>query len=413
MIKQVGADAPGVFAVEAGGVAADLIMEPEDKAIPGMLDRPDVALSFRLKGISIRELNARLTNPFPVASCRSKVSDTKNVLVVMESQDGVVGLGEAAPFAGISGDSQEVLMTDIASVTALMSGATLSVFELEALARKKLKFPAARAALEMAFFDIAARTRNEKLVDFLNPKKGYDGAAFTDITIPIVSGKMAAFFARQYFREGFRRIKIKVGDSVGRAAARVEAVWNVFQDELFRGTLEILIDANEGYSARDAIRLLRELKTRNIEIRIFEQPVARGNLKGMREVKEEAGANGISVLADEAIYGIADMKRFLKNRAIDGVVLKLMKFGGIIETVRVAKLALDSGLGVIMGGMVETRLAMTAALHVAMAINNVFWLDLDTPRLLAEDTFTGGLNYAQHFVSLPNGPGIGVGLAEH
>lgn len=116
------------------------------------------------------------------------------------------------------------------------------------------------------------------------------------------------------------------------------------------------------------------------------------------------------VFADESVYDVEDARRIIRSGSADGINLKLMKHGGIVEAMRIAELAGANGLKLMIGGMVETRLAMTASLHLASALGGVHWLDLDTPLFLNEEILAGGMIYCGPQLRLPDAPGIGVTL---
>jgi L-alanine-DL-glutamate epimerase-like enolase superfamily enzyme len=176
-----------------------------------------------------------------------------------------------------------------------------------------------------------------------------------------------------------------------------------------RGKLSLLADANEGYNLSDALAFIRNC---GIGVKIFEQPVQRHSIDELRAVKQFGDIFNVMVFADESVYTAHDAVHFIKEGAVHGFNLKLMKNGGFIEALRIAKLAIDSGLQIMIGGMVETRLAMTAGLHLARTIGHAHlnWVDLDTPMLLEENILTGGMIYDGPKLTLPDAPGLGVDL---
>jgi len=370
--------------------------------LPAMLQRGQVLGGVNARSIRVESLNAKLKAPFPIASDRSKKGAIKNALIVADDYEGHVGLGEAAPFRGIAGDTHEALLRDMA-----LHSSSFSLVRWGDLVSMDEPLPAARAALEMAHLDMLSRVHGEGLYKFLNPEA--EAQAFeTDITIPLVGSQRAEALARDYLQRGFGRVKVKVGDDAELSEARVAAVHDIFKKGGVR--FDILIDANEGFSAEQSTGLLDALARRDIPVKIFEQPVERGDLDGMALVRERAHELGALVFADESVFTVADAIKAIEAGATDGINLKLMKHGGFVEALRIAELAQKAGLRLMVGGMVETRLAMSAGLHLALAIGDVSWIDLDTPLLLEEELFEGGLRYDGPMVIPPEGPGIGVKL---
>ena len=114
------------------------------------------------------------------------------------------------------------------------------------------------------------------------------------------------------------------------------------------------------------------------------------------------------VVADESVKSLADVDALLRRRYADGVNLKLAKTGSLRECVEMGRRARGAGLQIMVGGMVETRLGMTAAAHVACAVGGVEFVDLDTAWLLADNPYVGGYDADGPRYTLPDRPGLGL-----
>lgn len=361
-----------------------------------------------VEGVGVRKLGGHLTSPFVIASDASKRDRVDNVLVSLEVEGGSVGYGEAAPFKGISGDTQDLLMEDIRRAVPGLCTSKMSPLMFSSLVKDRVKFPAARAALEMAFLDALARRRGESFYSYLLNREAKARPMVTDITIPIMEPFEALRLAREYREMGFRRIKIKVGDEVERAFERVESVVGAFAAGGITDGLEILLDANEGYKAQDAIMLMWLMRNRlGKNPAIFEQPVRRDDLEGMHAVRLVGLEYDTHVFADESVFNVQSAAALIQADAADGINLKLMKHGGPVQFLKIAELASDAGLKLMVGGMLETSLAMTASLHLAQLVDP-FWLDLDTPLLMDVEGLAGGMVYDGARIMLPEAAGIGV-----
>lgn len=376
---------------------------------PTLLQRPTLMAPIHVYGVEVHPLDAMLPNPFPIASDqKSMMTRVSNVLVSITTRDGITGFGEAAPFFGISGDDQKIITHDLEGVSSDLIGSGFNVFELEEWGKEALGFSSARAALEMAYFDILAKQHGVTLGKLIKPEST-EGAFITDITIPIIESTKARTLAADYAQRGFNRIKVKVGTSPDNDLERIISI-----DEAFRETVgmkpQLLLDANEGYTAKQAIRMLKALHIINYSPTIFEQPVKRYAVDELRSVAEVADEWDVKVLADESVCTVDDAKRLADARAVHGLNLKVMKHGGLIETLRIAEFAIAGGMDLMIGGMMETRLAMTVSLHLSQAIGSeyILWLDLDTPLLLQENILNGGITYRGPNMQLPDKPGIGV-----
>ncbi len=162
-------------------------------------------------------------------------------------------------------------------------------------------------------------------------------------------------------------------------------------------TGRIRIDANEGWTADQAIERLDALA--ELDIELCEQPVPKGDYDGWSRVKERSS---IPIFADEDAGTAEDVAK-LAGRA-DGVNLKLRKAGGIRELVKGTIAARALGMGVMIGCDLESGIAATAGASVASLCD---FVDLDGPLLLAADPYPG-VTYDGARLTLPDGPGLGV-----
>ncbi len=163
---------------------------------------------------------------------------------------------------------------------------------------------------------------------------------------------------------------------------------------------KLRVDANAGYTAREALALARACERLGLgdSIECWEQPCAAEDRDGMREVTLSVRA---PVIADESVKGFDDFRELARTRYAGGVNLKLAKLGGVLVAVRMGLAAQAEKLQIMTGGMVETRLGMTAAAHVACALGGVDYVDLDTAWLLDGDPYEGGYEAEGPYYTMP------------
>lgn len=188
--------------------------------------------------------------------------------------------------------------------------------------------------------------------------------------------------ARAWRARGFDVFKVKVGRARESDRDALLAVHAEVPDARFR------LDANEGFTARDALALLDDARAAGLVIECFEQPCRRDDPAAMAEVTAHAG---LPVVADESLRSEADLDAVLSGRLATAVNLKLVKLGGLRRALAIGARARREGLGVMAGAMVETKLGLTAMAHVVAALGGVDWVDLDTALLLTRDPFDGGI----------------------
>jgi L-alanine-DL-glutamate epimerase-like enolase superfamily enzyme len=341
--------------------------------------------------------------PFVIASGR--VDATRAVEVEATVAWGArraSGLGEAACLPPVTREDQGDVLAALSALRPFEVPPGLGDAMAPALG------PVARAGLETAVLDAVARAAGVPLWELLSKAAG-DLAGErarppvtqleTDVTIAIASGPEMAAQAAEWATRGFGALKVKVGKDVDADVRALLAVARAAPGARLR------VDANAGYRASEAIALARECERLGIAVECWEQPCAAEDFEGMAEVAEAVEA---PVIADESVKTLADVDRIVRSRCADGVNLKLAKSGGPLAALAIGRAAQAAGLRVMVGGMVETRLGMTAAAHVACALGGVDYVDLDTAWLLADDPYEGGYEADGPRYMMPRVAGLGV-----
>ncbi|KAK8485937.1 hypothetical protein V6N11_063551 [Hibiscus sabdariffa] len=249
-----------------------------------------------------------------------------------------------------------------------------------------------RAGVEMALIDAAAKSIGVPLWRL------FGGASNT---IPIVSPAEAAALASKYHKQGFKTLKLKVGKNLKADIEVLQAIRAAHPDCSF------ILDANEGYRPEEAIEVLEKLHEMGVTPVLFEQPVHRDDWEGLGCVSRFAKSKyGVSVAADESCRNLADVKKIVQGELADVVNIKLAKVG-VLGALEIIDLARASGLDLMIGGMVETRLAMGFAGHLAAGLGFFKFVDLDTPLLLAEDPVLDGYEVLGAVYKFTNATGHG------
>lgn len=348
--------------------------------------------------ISARPFRAELSAPFEIAGGTAR--EHAGAFVRLRLRDGTLGHGEASPLQAFNGETPEGSLAAIRRTGKAWLGRDAAAWrarleELEAALPEGAE--AARAALGMALLDAWTRRAGLPLRALFG---GAQSRIVSDVTVTILPPEKAAEAARRIRAFGVRAVKIKVGKDPDSDAARVAAVAAV--DPRFTLTL----DANQGYGPRESLRLLRLLRKRGLGITLFEQPAGADDWDGLARV---ARLGGVPIAADESLRGRDDALRLARMRAVSVLNLKLMKMG-LLEAADCARIAQASGLGLMIGGMIETSLAMVCAAHFAAGIGGFGVVDLDTPLWLKRDP-TRGLRLARGGVYDLSAVRAGIGVA--
>ncbi|MFV0414533.1 MAG: dipeptide epimerase, partial [Oscillospiraceae bacterium] len=222
----------------------------------------------------------------------------------------------------------------------------------------------------------------------------------TDITISVNPVEQMVADSLSAVAEGYNILKVKVGKEGFADVARMEAIRRAVGPETV-----LRVDANQGWEAKQAVRIIRAMEDKGLEIELVEQPVPAHNLAGMRYITQNVST---PVLADESVFSAADAVEIIRAGAADLINIKLMKTGGIHEALRICAIAESFGVGCMVGCMLESHISVGAAAHLAAARRVCTMADLDGPSLCAENPYTGGPEYNGPNIVLSNQPGIGV-----
>lgn len=329
-----------------------------------------------------RRIDLPLRHPWTISRGSSQVRS--NVLVRL-THGGVTGLGEAAPNARYGEDWSTVLAA-LDRIEPLL-GDDPEGYEtaIDRIAASVPGHAAARAAIDIALHDLAARRRGVPLHRLLgaDPAKAPETSYSVGLdTIPIMQEK-----AREAERFGI--LKIKLGTPQDRDI--VKAIRAVTDKPLY-------VDANEAWKdPAQAIAMIRWME--GMGVVLVEQPLPASDLEGAKQVRDQVS---MPVFADEAASSARDLEAL--TQAYDGVNVKVQKAGGLREARRMIEAARALGLQVLLGCMVETSIGITAAAHLAGLADRA---DLDGNLLLLDDPFRGASVQEGRIVP-PQGPGLGV-----
>jgi len=351
----------------------------------------------------VQPLESTLHVPFSIS--QGAVEQVANVLVVLQDSSRRTGLGEAAPFPVLTGDTQEIALKASKEILAELSNLTPAA-ALEKLHNELWKAfqyaPSARTGVEIALWDLHAQQMNVPLW-MLWGRTGLHTAE-TDITLPCLPAKDVAMFWKHFAHCQFPYVKVKVGG--GTVEDDVERVMALLACS--ETPLRISLDGNQGFQVESAKRLVSELIARKVEPLFFEQPLPEDDFAGMARLSETLS---IPVCADESVKTVTDALRIINDKAAHMINLKFMK-SGIRESLLIAELARRCSIPLMIGGMVESEIAMTASLHAVCGTGAIRWCDLDTPFFLQQRMTEKSPYHAGHArLQLPEGLGLGLKLA--
>lgn len=325
----------------------------------------------RIVSVSASAWTLPLVAPFVIAA--RTATEARNVRIEVHAEGGLTGLGASAPVGYVTGESVETVLEALSAVQEEFVG--LPVDRLgPLLARANWLLPdapAARAGLEIALYDIWGQEHRIPLWQHFG---GSLDRVTTDVTVPIVEAHDAADLAAAAWADGFRALKVKVGDPRGPDAdlARIEAVIAAVPGVRLR------IDANQAFTPDAAVCFAAALVGTGAAIELLEQPVDKGDTAGLKYVRDRTD---LPVFADESARSVAEVLALLQAGAVDGINIKLMK-SGISGALQIIALAKACGKTLMLGCMLETGVGIAAAAQIAAGTGAFDFLDLDSHRLL-------------------------------
>jgi L-Ala-D/L-Glu epimerase len=348
-----------------------------------------------IRDIGIFRFDIPLKSPLAIATM--SVQNAENVLVRLETGDGVVGWGEASPYRAITGETRDIALAAADGLKTLLIGRNpLETAVLSVLMERHLpRNTAMRSAFDMALFDVASRYASLPLYRFLG---GARRELETDVTIYLGGPAEAVAQAESIVRAGFRIIKIKLGRDSAEDRAKVRAVRRAVGD-----SVRLRIDANQAWDRFTALSMLRALEEYAIEF--CEQPCPAGDHAALKHLADQAP---IPIMADESLFSPVDALALDRGDVVPYFNIKLSKSGGIHAARAIAAIADAGGRPCMIGCMCESRLGLTAAAHFALAAPAVSFCDLDTFWEHRVDPIRGGMIVNAGRIEVPEEPGIGA-----
>lgn len=369
------------------------------------------ATGATITSLTVVPMRLRFHEPFAVTS--GVRTHLETVLVRLTFSDGTVGWGEASPDEGVTGESPTAC---VEALDGVLAEAVMGrgVDDVDALGSSiddaaDGAGPAARAAVDIAVHDAAARRRGVPLWRFLEDRivagggtrVGRDHLQVSRV-VSMDDPEVMAARAATHVRAGFSTVKLKVGDPRDwrRDVERVGAVRAAVGPDV-----GIKVDVNQGWRTVE-VAVPAVAAMAGSRPLFVEQPVDRRDLAGLAEIRRQVPQ--VPIMADEAVASVGDLERIVALGAADVVNLKVMRLGGLRAAIAADAVAAAAGMRSQIGTMIESSIGSAAGLHLATALANVAFVEMGGPLMLAEDPGDLARCYRGETVTLPDGPGLGV-----
>lgn len=353
-------------------------------------------MSFSVENVQAKRYTGPLTRPFITSRRRTDAVD--GVVVEVELSNGVLGHGSAAATMAVTGESVESIHAAATGpISQALKGSDSSVRALAGrIAGSCEGNTSAKAAVDMALHDAWARSLGLPLTEALGGSASE--VLTTDMTISLEEPDDMAARAVEAVQAGYEVLKIKLGTNWKADLERLQSVRAAAPSVTFR------LDANQGWDVKSAIHIIGRIEEAGLPVDLVEQPVVKHDLAGLATVTH---AVQTPIMADESIASARDAIDIVSRDAADLLNIKLAKCGGIRQALQIADIAQAAGIECMIGAMMEPRVSITAALHIAAAHPNITLVDLDSAEWINDPSLTGGYTMDRGQLRLTGNPGIG------
>jgi L-alanine-DL-glutamate epimerase-like enolase superfamily enzyme len=331
--------------------------------------------------IDAKPIELHLTTPFRISR---GVQETASNVIVQIQYGEHIGYGEAAPDE-YYGENQETVLSCIATFAGNLGDDPFLIEDIMSNLEQLIRLhPAAKAAVDMAIYDLIGKILHVPLYKLLGLNPAHTPC--TSFTLGIDSPTNMA--KKALLAKDYPILKVKVGTK--NDIAMLEAIREV-------SAATIRVDANTAWTPKEAIKMINAFAPYDVEF--VEQPIAPRDLEGLRLIRENVP---IPIIADESCVTIDDIPRLAG--CVDGVNFKLMKSNGITNVLKMIHVARAHNLRVMIGCMIESSMAITAAAHLTPLVD---YADLDGHLLIDNDPYEG-VKVVNGKLVLPDAPGLGV-----
>ena len=262
---------------------------------------------MKITEIEVGEIFVPLAKPFKTAL--RTVENVEDIVVRITTDTGAAGYGEAPPTAVITGDTKGSIRCAIEDfIRPALLGMEIEDLDgiMYRLHSSIVKNTSAKAAVDMAVYDLYAQRFGAPLYQLLG---GAGDTVETDITISVNPVPQMVADSLEAVQQGYKILKIKVGKEGLADVARIAGI-----RKAVGSGIQIRVDANQGWTAKEAIRIITAMEDKGLNIDLVEQPVPAHDLDGMRAVTK---AVYTPILADESVFSPEDAAEIIRTRAAD------------------------------------------------------------------------------------------------
>ncbi|OMP66826.1 dipeptide epimerase [Domibacillus epiphyticus] len=351
---------------------------------------------MKITRVEVKKRRLKLKKPF-VTALRA-VNDIEIVMMRIELENGMFGIGTASPAAVITGETIQSMESIVKNIL-IPRFIGRNILQISSLSRAVqsscIGNTSAKAGFELALFDTYSKLLGLPLYQVLG---GETNVLENDLTISINETETMVEDSLAGVEKGFKTLKIKAGIDGRKDVERIKAI-----REAVGPSIQIRIDANQGWGKKEAVKIINGWEDACLQIELIEQPVPAGDIDSLKYVTDQVYT---PIMADESVFSPDQALELIQKKAVDLLNIKLMKTGGIVRAMQIADIAEAGGIPCMMGSMMESVPGVLAAAHLACAHPNIVKIDLDAP-LWLEDNDDKMSPFQGPIIKLNENPGIG------
>lgn len=347
--------------------------------------------------IQIFKLSLPLNQPF-ITNKRTS-HDMSSLIFKVILSDGNIGWGESAENINLTSVNLQGMFDFSSNIIEKITNKEIYSALNQVI---KAKYNPAKYGLETALLDAFSQSTGKTISDLLDIAKPTN-KLLNDTTVSIMNYEKPISYTNELIKKGYHCIKYKIGPGKDEVK-RILALSNYLPK-----TVSIRIDPNQAWNKEEAFKFISILQKSTLCIDFIEQPTEEKDLNTLREL---AKFSEIPIVADESIFSFQDAKTIVENQYANMLNIKLIKCGGPIEAVKIAKFADEHNVKCMFGCTSEANIAISMAAFLAASLPNVIFFDLDGLDFINKTPFSGGVVKKEDKLEIPGYLGLGIRVNE-
>ena len=361
---------------------------------------------MRINGLELYQISIPFAEPYRLSKIYGTLYDAHAVIVKIQTDEGLVGLGEADPMHPFTEESPESTTAVLRDIIApkLLGRNPLEIAQLESVLDHVVEGnPTARGAVNMALYDILGKSIDTPIYQLMGGLRHERLPLLLGISSLDLDQSIDAI--NKLIANGVTTVMLKMGEMP--IAEEIERFIGIRKH--FGKTIKLVVDANQGWELTEALAFVKGINGYYLEL--LEQPIQRRDYAGLKTLCDQAVC---SLSADESLVETEDAARLIHEKVVNVFSIKVSKNGGLDKSKLIAQMAEGFGLKCLMNSMLEFGITQAASLHLGCTLPNLMDCGhaYGSVTRMADDITDFGQNICDGMVAVPSGPGLGINLKE-